>query len=142
MCNIFILDANAFGFVQDPAVEPAWVTEGILPITMKRDDFYMTGETWAKFHSAHPVITFDEFLTIMLRSYEKCSTTAKVFLTEFKRDPARRPWILVDHALRREIRKSRIAPLPYTLPEGLKEPKPEPVETEAEPLEFMYHVPQ
>jgi hypothetical protein len=52
-------------------LEPTRVTEGILPVNMQRDNFFVTGETWSKFHSAHPSIIFDEFWTIKLHTYEK-----------------------------------------------------------------------
>jgi hypothetical protein len=81
-------------------MEHARVTEGILPVTLNCDEFYVTGETWAKFHSAHPSITFDEFWTIKIHSYEKCNAVTKAFFTEFERDPIRLVKILADHALR------------------------------------------
>jgi hypothetical protein len=103
---------------------------------------YMTGETWSKFHSAHPLITFDDFWTVKLRSYKKRNTAVKAFFTEFERDLVRCTRILADRALHREIRRVKNSSIvPYILPKGLKKPKLEPVETETEPLEFMYRVP-
>jgi hypothetical protein len=99
---------------------------------MNRDDFFMTGESWAKFHSSHP--------SIKLRSYEKCNAAVKAFFIEFESEQVRCGNILADHALCREIRRIwNSSSVPYTPPEGLKEPKPEPMENESASLEFMYH---
>jgi hypothetical protein len=64
----------------------------------------------------------------------------KAFFTEFESDPVRLARILADRALCREIRRVRkCLNVPYSPPEGLKEPKPEPVDNDSSPLEFMYH---
>ncbi|PUZ44597.1 hypothetical protein GQ55_8G118400 [Panicum hallii var. hallii] len=39
---------------EDPTTEPTWVTEGILLVTTNHDDFFVTRQAWAKFHSVFP----------------------------------------------------------------------------------------
>ena len=42
---------------QDPMLEPAWITEGIVPLWMSHDDFFVCGNSWAKFHGVNPWIS-------------------------------------------------------------------------------------
>jgi len=38
--------------VEDPGLEPARITEGILPLWLNRCSFYVAGGTWAKYVAA------------------------------------------------------------------------------------------
>ena len=63
-----------------------------------------------------------------------------IFFVEFQRDPEKHVKILADRALRREIKRILDTSRPYSAPTGLLEPKPEPIEEEPSPPEFMYHL--
>jgi hypothetical protein len=118
------LNTNTFGPAQDPTVEPARVTEGIIPMRMNRGDFFVIGETWSKFHLTFPSVTFRKFLDIKLHLYEKRNAAVKKFFTESQRDPVRHADVLADRALRREIRRvQNCSKVSYTLPKGLKRPR-------------------
>jgi hypothetical protein len=75
------------------------VTEGITPLRMNLGDFFVTGETWLKFHSVFPSVTFTDFWDNKLRLYE--NIVAKELFTQFQRDPVRHAKILSDRALHR-----------------------------------------
>jgi hypothetical protein len=63
------------------------------------------------------------------------------FFAEFERHHAAHARILADRALRQEIPRIRnCSNIPYTLLEGLREPKPELVEYDCGPVEYMYRV--
>lgn len=60
--------------------------------------------------------------------YKKHNAEVKAFFAEFESIPERHAKILADRSLRRKIRRVRNrSTMSYTLPVGLKEPKPEPV---------------
>jgi len=61
-----------------------------------------------------------------------------VFFAEFQPDPEKHAKILAEHTLRREIKRLLDTNMPYSAPMGLLEPKPEPVDEEPMPHEFMY----
>ena len=46
---------------QVPVVDPAQVTEGVLPIMMNFRDFFMSDGVWAKSRDKHPLEVFDPF---------------------------------------------------------------------------------
>ena len=46
---------------QDPALEPARITEGILPLWMNQGTFYVAGGLWVKYLFEHPWVTFEEW---------------------------------------------------------------------------------
>jgi hypothetical protein len=110
---------------------------------MHRDGFFITGESWLKFNTTFPSVTFSKFWDIKLRLYEKRKAAAIRFFAKFQCDPERHAKILADRTLHREIRRiQRSSDVPYVPPEGLKKLKLEPFDNEFKPLEFMYHVPQ
>jgi hypothetical protein len=123
-------------------LKPARVSKGILPLNMHRDGFFVTGETWSEFNATFPSITFSEFWSIKLCLYEIHNTTTKMFFVVFQRDPACHARILANCALWHEIRRvQNSSNVRYTPPEGLEEPKSEPVDNDCGALEFMYRVP-
>lgn len=83
-------DTDSFCPAQDPTSEPVRVTEGVLPITLNREVFYVTGDSWATFQTLHPTFSFDEFWVIKLHTYEKRNAAVKAFFAEFDSDPVRR----------------------------------------------------
>jgi len=124
---------------QDPALAPAQVTEGVLPCTLHRRSFYVSGTSWAKFHARYLSVSFDEFWADRVRIYELRNADTKHFFAEFQRDPAKHAKILTDRALHREIKWILDTDRPYSAPAGLREPKPWPVDEEPlSPHEFMY----
>ena len=56
--------------VQDPALAPAQVTEGVLPRKLNRIDFYVAGASWAKFHIRYPSVSFEDFWADRMRVYD------------------------------------------------------------------------
>ena len=72
--------------VQDPALAPAQVTEGVLLRKLNRGDFYVTGASWAKFHIRYPSVSFEEFLADRVRVYDLRNADTKRFFAEFQRD--------------------------------------------------------
>ena len=115
--------------MQDPALAPAQVTEGVLPHQLKRENFYFAGASWAKFHIRYPSVSFEEFWADRERVYDLWNADTKCFFAEFQRD----------RALRREIKWILDTDRPYSAPAGLREPKPEPVDEEPlSPHEFVY----
>ena len=65
-----------------------------------------------------------------MRVYELRNADTKRFFAEFQRDPEKHAKILVDCAIRREIKRILDTDRPYSAPAGLLEPKPEPVDEE------------
>lgn len=65
----------------------------------------------------------------------------RIFFAKFQSDLVHHARILSDRTHHHEIRRVRnTSTIPYTLPEGKKEPKLEPEEYESSSLEFMYRV--
>ena len=62
---------------QDPALEPARITEGILPLWMNRGTFYVAGGLWAKYAFEHPWGNFEEWWERRERNYEVGNAKAK-----------------------------------------------------------------
>jgi len=80
---------------QDPAVEPAWITEGIEPLWMQRDDFYISRAMWSQFHLRFPWVSFDVFWNVKKRLYNYYNDDSnKSFWEEFGRDPEELAMIL------------------------------------------------
>lgn len=103
MCNIFLLlNADAFGPAQDPAREPARVTEGIVLVMMNHGDFFVTRKDWATFLSSHPHASFDDFWLKQL-IYERNNVATRAFFSEFESDPVCHTRILADRALCHEL---------------------------------------
>jgi len=124
---------------QDPALAPAQVTEDVLPRQLNREDFYVAGASWAKFHIRYPSVSFEDFWAYRMRVYDLRNADAKCFFAEFQRDPKKHAKILADRALHRKIKRILDTDRPYSAPAGLREPKPEPVDEEPlPPHEFMY----
>ena len=90
--------------VQDPALAPAQVTEDVLPRKLNREDFYVAGASWAKFHIRYPSVSFEDFWADRMRVYDLRNADTKRFFAEFQRDPEKHAKILADRALRREIK--------------------------------------
>ena len=64
---------------QDPASEPAWIAEGILPLRMRCGNFVISGTMWRKFNANRPWLTFAEFLLIKERAYNLRNAQSKRF---------------------------------------------------------------
>jgi hypothetical protein len=79
---------------QDPAVEPAWITEGIDPLWMQHDDFYISRAMWSQFHLLFPWVSFDVFWNVKKRLYNYYNDDSKSFWEEFGRDPEEQAMIL------------------------------------------------
>ena len=62
---------------------PAQVTEGVLPCIRRRVNFYVSGASWAKFHTRYPSVSFEEFWENRVRVYELRNAETKRFFTEF-----------------------------------------------------------
>ena len=69
--------------MQDPALAPAQVTEGVLPRILRRGNFYVSGGSWAKFHARYPLVSFEEFSEDRVRVYELRNADTKHFFAEF-----------------------------------------------------------
>ena len=124
---------------QDPALAPAQVTEDVLPRKLNREDFYVAGASWAKFHIRYPSVSFEDFWAYWMHVYDLQNADAKHIFAEFQRDPEKHAKILADRALRRIIKRILDTDRPYSAPAGLREPEPEPVNEEPlPPHEFMY----
>ena len=76
--------------MQDPALAPAQVTEGVLPRKLRRGDFYVAGASWVKFHIRYPLVSFEEFWADRVRVYELRNTDTKHFFAEFQQKNTRR----------------------------------------------------
>ena len=126
-------------FAQDPALEPARITEGILPLWMNRGTFYVAGGLWAKYAFEHPWGNFEEWWERRERNYKVGNVMAKRFWAEFSHDKAKQAKILVDCALRRDIKCILDTDRPYAPAAGLLEPKPEPVDKVLDARYFSYH---
>ena len=72
--------------------------------------------------------------------YNVRNANAKRFFEEFQRDPERHAKILVERALRWEIKRILNTNVPYAAPTGFRQPKPEPVDEEPFAHEFMYRL--
>ena len=84
-------------------MEPARITEGIVSLRMKRDDFLFSGESWSKFHIVHPWASFQDFWLRREHAYNLCNTQAKKFFAEFQRDPKKQAKILADFGAKLDI---------------------------------------
>ena len=74
-----------------------------------------------------------------MRVYELWNADTKCFFAEFQLDLEKHAKILVDCALRREIKRILDTDRPYSAPAGLREPKLEPVDKDSLwPHKFMY----
>ena len=90
---------------QDPVLEPARITEGILPLWMNRGTFYVFSGLWAKYSFEHPWVTIEDWWERRERNYEMGNAKAKCFCAEFSRDKEKQGKTLADHSLRHEIRR-------------------------------------
>ena len=84
---------------QDPALAPAWITEGITPWCLNRGNFYVSGLTWAKIRARRPWLSFGDFWSKRKRVYESRNTDTERFFAEFQRDPEKHTEILAYSAL-------------------------------------------
>ena len=109
-------------------LEPAWVTEGNLPLRMRFGSFHVAGQAWTKYHYEHPWGSFAEWLERLERRYNWDNAESKKFWAEFSSDPEKQAKILADRTLRRETKRILDTDRPYTPVRGLLEPKPEPVD--------------
>ena len=125
---------------QDPALEPAWVTEGTLPLWMRFGSFHVAGQAWAKYHYEHPWGSFAEWLERLEQKYDRDNVKAKLFWAEFSRDPERQAEILADRSLYRETMRILDTERPYMPARGLLEPKPEPVDEASDVGCFAYRL--
>lgn len=62
------------------------MTEGVLPVLMHRDGFYVTGDLWVKFSAKYPPASFDDFWDYKLWKYEARNVAVKQLFTAFSRD--------------------------------------------------------
>lgn len=104
------------------------MTEGIVPVMMYLDDFFIAGKSWVQFHSFFPNATFAEFWHVKYCSYQRRNIKSNEFWATFDKDPVGREKILAERRLRREIKRITNTSIPYQPPAGLLELKPEPVE--------------
>jgi hypothetical protein len=118
--------------------DPAQITEGIVPWRLNRGNFYVAGASWGKAHARRLWLLFEDFWSNKKCIYERRNADTKRFFAEFQRDPEKYAKILAERTLRREIRRILNTDKPYSSPMGLLEPKPEPVDEEPTPPEFMY----
>jgi len=72
-CKILTPSVSA----QDPALEPARITEGILPLWMKRVSLCVSGGAWAKYSYVHPWGSFGEWWEHLERRYDNDNAKAK-----------------------------------------------------------------
>jgi len=122
---------------QDPASEPAWIAEGILPLRMRRGNFVISGAMWRRFNANRPWLTFAVFWLIKEHAYNRCNEESKRFFDNFTHDAKHRE-ILCDRFIRREVKRMLNNDVPYSPPAGLLEPKVEPVEEFHGDYCFMY----
>ena len=118
-------------------LEPAWVTEGTLPLWMRFGSFHVAGQAWAKYHCEHPWGSFAEWLE---RRYDRDNAESKKFWAEFSSDPEKQAKILADRTLRRETKRILDTDRPYTPVRGLLEPKPGPVDEVSDVGSFAYRL--
>ena len=64
---------------EDPALKPARIAEGILPLRMKHGNFVISGAMWHKFNANRPWLTFAEFWLIKERAYNQRNEELKAF---------------------------------------------------------------
>ena len=64
---------------QYPALEPAWIIEGIVPLQKNRGDFLVSGKLWSRFHAHVPWATFKEFWSAKELVYDRRNAEAKRF---------------------------------------------------------------
>ena len=84
---------------QDPVLEPAWITEGTLPLWMRFGSFHVAGQAWAKYHYDHPWGSFTEWFERLERKYDRANAKSKQFWAEFLRDLEKQAKILADRSL-------------------------------------------
>ena len=125
---------------QDPASELAWITEGIMPLRMKHENFIISGALWRKFNFNRPWLTLSEFWMYKERAYDRRNAQSKCFFPKFTRDKKRHAKVLPARALCREIKQILNTEVLYAPAAGLLEPKPEPVEEALGAYCFMYRV--
>ena len=123
---------------QDPASEPAWIAEGILPLRMRRGNVVISGAMWRRFNANRPRLTFAEFWLIKERAYNWRNEQSKRFFNNFTHDAEKHREILHDRFIRREVKCMLNNNVPYSPPAGLFEPKAEPVEEFHGDYCFMY----
>ena len=90
--------------VEDPALAPARITEGIIPWRLNHGNFYVFGLTWEKIHARHPWISFEDFWLDRKHIYEYRNTDTKRFFAKFQRDPEKHAKVLAERRLRHEIK--------------------------------------
>ena len=125
---------------QDPALKPAWITEGTMPLWMRFGSFHVADKAWAKYHYDHPWGSFVELLERLERKYDRGNAKSKQFWAKFSRDPEKQVKILADRSLRRETKYILDTERPYTPVRGLLETKPEPVDKVSDVGCFAYHL--
>ena len=123
---------------QDPALEPARIAEGILPLQMRCGNFVISGAMWRRFKVNRPWLTFAEFWSMKERAYNRRNAQSKLFFDNFTRDEEKHRVVLRDRFIRREVRHMLNNDVPYSPPAGLLEPKVEPVEEFHGDNCFMY----
>ena len=121
-------------------MEPAWITEGTVPLWMRFGSFHVAGQAWAKYHYEHPWGSFAEWLEHLERRYDRDNAESKKFWAEFSSDPKKQAKILADRTLRRETKRILDTDRPYTPARGLLEPKPEPVDKVSDAGSFAYRL--
>ena len=121
-------------------LEPAWITEGTVPLWMRFGSFHVAGQAWAKYHYEHPWGSFAEWLERMERRYDRDNMESKPFWAEFSRDPEKQAKILTDRSLCCETKLILDTERPYFPTRGLLEPKPEPVDEVSDVGCFAYRL--
>ena len=65
---------------EDPALKPARIAEGILPLRMRRGNFVISGAMWHKFNASRPWLTFPELWLLKECVYNCRNAQSKLFL--------------------------------------------------------------
>lgn len=121
------------------------MTEGVLPILMHDDGFYITGDQWAKFSRKYLEASFYEFLLFKRQKDDHWNASTRAFFTQFESDRVKNHRILLKRHTTRELRHLRKVSegIEYVAPAGLLEPKVEPVDEEGDigPPSYMFRGP-
>lgn len=131
---------NFGGTAQVPGVDPALVTEGVLPLQMCRDRFFVSGSLWAKFSAKHPHVSFDDFWSYKLRKYDRKNARAREFFASFTRNAATHESELRSRYLNHQLRRFEGGQVAgFIPPYGFIAPKLEPEEfSEYSTPEYTY----
>lgn len=75
--------------MQVPSSDPAQVTEGVIPVMLHFNDYFMSLGIWEKFQAHRPGISFDDFWSYKIQKYEEHNSESKSFFFQFSSDPVK-----------------------------------------------------